>query len=203
MTASAGPVLKDLHREFGDRVAFVTLFVREAHPGERYPQPDSFEQKLQFAREYRQRDGIPWPVAVDDLEGTLHHALDLKPNSAYLVNADGRVVMRILWSTDARALHEGLEALAAGRRPDRDVRQTKVVPMLRGMGEMYEILGLAGDQARRDILREAPPVYALARLADLFRPLPPLGRGIAATATVALSMVLIGALAWRSLARQR
>ena len=34
MTASAGPVLKRLYQEFGDRVAFGTLYVREAHPGE-------------------------------------------------------------------------------------------------------------------------------------------------------------------------
>src|SRR2546422_673281 len=32
MTASAGPALKRLYAEFGDRVAFLTLYVREAHP---------------------------------------------------------------------------------------------------------------------------------------------------------------------------
>lgn len=52
MTASAGPALKRMHEEFGDRVGFVTLYVREAHPGERYPQPETFEQKLEHARAY-------------------------------------------------------------------------------------------------------------------------------------------------------
>ena len=47
MTASAGSALKQLHEEFGDRVAFVTLYVREAHPGERYPQSQTLEQKLE------------------------------------------------------------------------------------------------------------------------------------------------------------
>lgn len=66
MTASAGPALLRLHREFADRIGFVTLYVREAHPGDRYPQPTTFEQKLPYARDYQARDAIPWPVAVDD-----------------------------------------------------------------------------------------------------------------------------------------
>jgi hypothetical protein len=42
MTASAVPALKKLWAEFGSRVAFITLYVREAHPGENYPQPQTF-----------------------------------------------------------------------------------------------------------------------------------------------------------------
>ena len=81
MTASAGPALKRLSADFGDRLAFATLYVREAHPGDRYPQPDSFEQKLEHARVYQERDQIPWPVAVDNVEGDLHRALTPKPNA--------------------------------------------------------------------------------------------------------------------------
>jgi hypothetical protein len=67
MTASAGPVLTKLHDEFGDKISFVTLYVQEAHPGDRFPQPETFEQKRAQARAYKERDAIPWPVAVDDL----------------------------------------------------------------------------------------------------------------------------------------
>jgi hypothetical protein len=35
MTASAGPALTCLYAEFGNQVAFVTLYVRKAHPGDR------------------------------------------------------------------------------------------------------------------------------------------------------------------------
>ncbi|MDP8974054.1 MAG: redoxin domain-containing protein, partial [Actinomycetota bacterium] len=48
MVASNGQALKRLHEEFGDQVSFVTLYVREAHPGERYPQPGAFKQKLEY-----------------------------------------------------------------------------------------------------------------------------------------------------------
>ncbi len=42
MAIEAGPALRRLHAAFGERVAFVTLYVREAHPGEHYPQPGAF-----------------------------------------------------------------------------------------------------------------------------------------------------------------
>lgn len=56
MTADSGDILKRLYREFGDKVTFLTLYVREAHPGERYPQPSTFEQKREHARAYKTRD---------------------------------------------------------------------------------------------------------------------------------------------------
>jgi hypothetical protein len=197
MTASAGPALKRLYADFRDRVAFVTLYVREAHPGERYPQPETFESKLAHARAYQVRDAIPWPVAVDDVEGSLHRALDAKPNAAYIMNVDGNAAFRTLWSNDEQVLREALEATAA--RPHGTVGQSeaKLVPMLKGMGEMYEVLGSAGQEARRDVGRQVPPLYAMARLAALFRPLPPLGRGIAAVAATLLALAAgIGGIRW-------
>lgn len=89
MTASGGPALHDLHDDYGDRVAFISLYVREAHPGDRFPQPHDVDQKLHHAREYRDRDSIPWPVVVDDVDGTLHRQLDPRPHAAYVM-AHGR-----------------------------------------------------------------------------------------------------------------
>src|SRR5918993_6049736 len=111
MTASAGPVLKKLYERFGDQVGFLTVYVREAHPGDHYRQPHTFEEKAYLAREYRNRDGIPWPVAVDDIDGTLHRALDAKPNAAYLVQVDGRIAQRVLWSNDERGLRRAVRAV--------------------------------------------------------------------------------------------
>jgi hypothetical protein len=61
MTASAGPALHQLHDEFGDRVQFRTLYVREAHPGDRYVQPRDMRTKMDQARAYAERDGVRWP----------------------------------------------------------------------------------------------------------------------------------------------
>ncbi len=197
MTASAGPALKQLYGEFGDRVTFLTLYVREAHPGEHYPQPATFERKREHARAYHERDRLPWSVAVDDVEGDLHRALDPKPNAAYLMDTDGTVAFRSLWSNDERVLREALAAITSGQRRPIGERQPRLVPMLKGMGTMDEVLTAAGQDAKRDVLREAPPMYGMARLASLFGPLPPLGRGIAAMATSMLGLVaLVGGSRW-------
>jgi len=182
MTASAGPALKRLHEEFGDRVAFLSLYVREAHPGERYPQPGDFERKLEHARAYRDRDRLPWPVAVDDVEGSLHRALDPKPTSVYVMDRDGTVAFRELWSNHERIVREGLELVADGPAVERRERLNRVIAMTRGLGCQYEMLEKAGEVAKRDFLRQAPPMFAMARLAALMRPLPPLARGAVAQA---------------------
>lgn len=193
MTRSAGPALRDLHERFGDDVEFVTLYVREAHPGDRYPQPDRLERKLEHARDYAQRDGVEWTVAVDDVDGSLHRQLDPKPHAPYLVGTDGTVLWRTLWYDDG-AVAEALEAVAAGRTPDDGEVESLLVPMLAGTGSMWTTWQEAGGHASTDVLREAPPVYLSGRLADLFRPLPPLVRG---TLGMALAMApMVAALFW-------
>jgi hypothetical protein len=202
MTASAGPALKELYREYGDRVAFLTVYVREAHPGERYPQPQLFDDKLAHARAYKERDQIPWTVAVDDVEGSFHQATDPKTNAAYFVDSDGRIVFRTLWSNDAAGLRQGFEALLSPNvEAAHGQREAKLVPMMRGMGKMDEILGSAGDVARHDLRRALPAVYGMAKLAGVFRPLPPLGRAFAATTVVATALGVAGVIGWRAARR--
>jgi len=201
MTKSAGPALRGLHEQFGDRVAFLALYVREAHPGDRYPQPETAERKRAHAADYRSRDELPWPVAVDALDGDLHRALDPKPNALYLVDAQGDVAGRTLWANERQAaLRKALDAVASGRTPVGE-RTPRLIPMLRGTGTMAEVLGLSGAVAQRDVLKQAPPMYAMARLAALFRPLSPLGRGLAAQATTMAAGALLAAAIRRRITR--
>lgn len=191
MTASAGPALHDLHRRYGDRIDFVSLYVREAHPGDRYEQADTLEQKLGYARDYQRRDSIPWTVAVDDVDGSLHRQLDPKPHSAYIVDTDGTVAFRTLWANDSAVLEEALAAVAAGHRPDPRQRETRLVPMLRGTGCMWESWERAGGHAKSDVLRQAPPVYLSGRVADLL-PGSPLARGVMGNVAVMAPMIAAG-----------
>ena len=64
MTASAAPSVQQLYDEFGERVAFVLLYVREAHPGENFAQSKSIDDKLEFARRLKDFYGIDWTVAA-------------------------------------------------------------------------------------------------------------------------------------------
>lgn len=192
MSRSALPSLRKLHHEFGRRVRFLSLYVREAHPGENVPQPLTFPDKLHHAREHAERERIPWTVLVDDLQGRLHRALGGAPASVYLVDAGGRVAGRVLWANDVRGVRRGLEALVAGRDPGE--RRARALPLLRGLGVMSEVLETAGPYAQRDLLRAVPPAYALAWLARLLRPLPPLVRGaLAVTVGVGVTAAALAA----------
>lgn len=194
MTTSAGPALRALHDEYGDRVGFVSLYVREAHPGDRYPQPDTFEQKLAHAGDYKEERGVEWPVAIDDVDGSLHRQLDPRPHAAYVMAADGTVAGRALWANDERALRTLLDAALAGER--REITN-RVVPMLRGTGCMYQVWDEAGGHAKTDVLKQAPPMFVSGWLANRLHPLPPLGRGaVAMAATMVVPVVAISRL-WR------
>lgn len=167
MTRSARSALKRAHEEHGHEITFITLYVREAHPGDEVPQPTTMADKIAHAREYARRDHIPWTIAVDDLEGSLHQQLDEKPSSVYLVDREGLICARLLWSNDynqlRRAIAATLESEVLG-----DIHN-RLLPNVRGVRHMMEILRAAGREAVDDLRQEIPSVYAMARVADKLR----------------------------------
>lgn len=194
MTTSAGPVLQEVYDDYRDRVGFVSLYVREAHPGDRYPQPESFDQKLTHAGDYRIEREVQWPVAVDNIDGSLHRALDPRPHAAYVMATDGTVAGRVLWANDGRALRRLLDAALDGQRLEINNR---FVPMLRGTGCMYGVWNEAGGHAKTDVLKQAPPMYLNGWLADRLGPLPPLARGALAMSATTLLPLAGASWLWR------
>lgn len=169
MTASGMPALKRLHAEFSDDVDFVTLYVREAHPGENFGQPSTLEEKSAHAAAMKREYEVPWTVAVDTMDGGLHKTLDSKPNDAYLVDADGKIVFRSLWSSDESALRAALVSVVNGDKPLRSQSIAFIGPVLKSMAYVIKTMRLAGPQASRDLLRSAPPMYLMAWVVSLFR----------------------------------
>jgi len=82
-------------------VAFVVLYVREAHPGERIRPHDSTETKQHLARSLRERLQERRRVLVDNTEGVTHRALGSLPNMIYVLDADRTVRFRADWNTPA------------------------------------------------------------------------------------------------------
>jgi hypothetical protein len=82
MTAGARPGLKNLYRDFGDRVQFVSVYVRAAHPEACYPHHTRMAQKMRHARDWVEQDQIPWTVAVDTVDAATHRTYGPLPNSA-------------------------------------------------------------------------------------------------------------------------
>lgn len=112
--ASIGSVqpFKELFLEWGARVHFLDIFIRQAHPGPMVPAYTSFDQKLHDARTYRESEEIPWQVLVDDLEGAVHQVYGGLSNPTFLLTAEGRVAFYDLWS-HAPTVYRALEALTA------------------------------------------------------------------------------------------
>ncbi len=162
VTDSAAPGLNELHARLGDRVRFVIVDVREAHPGEAVPQPKTLDEKMAHAEQLRDLHGFQFEVAVDDIDGTLHRALSPKPNSAYVLGKDGAILFRAQWANDTKALAAALDAITAGESPSRSQSGGVVRPILRQFGYMAPVLDRAGGGAWRDMWRVAPPMAATA-----------------------------------------
>lgn len=189
MTASAAPSVQELHDEFGDRVDFIMLYVREAHPGEHFTQSETMEEKLEHARALQEFYDIQWTVAADNIDGDLHRALDPKPNAAFLMNSEGIILFRSLWAADRDAMRQALAAAAAGRAPERKQSETLLGPVIRAMGQVQEVMKRGGPQAVGDLWRAGFPMALAGRVATFFTPLSPDQRGIAAVLTLALGML--------------
>lgn len=190
MTASAAPSVQDLHDEFGERVKFIMLYVREAHPGENFTQSETMEDKLVAARALRELYGIEWTVAADNVDGDLHRALDPKPNAAFLTNSKGDILFRSLWAADFEALHQALDDAAAGRAMLNTQSNKLLAPVARAMGVVQAVMERGGPQAVSDLWRAGFPMALAGRVATYFKPLAPDHRGIAAVLTLALAMLI-------------
>ncbi len=162
VTESAAPGLNELQARFGDRVRFVMIDVREAHPGKAVPQPRGIDEKRAHAEQLRDLHGFEFELAVDDIDGTLHRALSPKPNSAYVLGKDGAILFRAQWANDTKGLAVALDAIATGASPSRSQSGGVVRPILRQLRYMAPVFDRAGGGAWSDMWRVVPPMAATA-----------------------------------------
>lgn len=196
VTESAAPRLRELHREFGTAVRFVLVNTREAHPGQRIPQPRTPDQKRAHAQALRQHHGIAYEVAVDDIDGSVHRRFGPKPNSAYLILPDGTIAYRAHWANDDAGLRRAITAALAGAQVTGRSR-ANIRPLMRAVGHLPGIVRAGGGKIERDVWRAAPPLALLARLSTLLRSTPLDRRGPAVAialgvATAAVAALVIG-----------
>ncbi len=150
--------LNEMYARFRDKgFEFLTIYVREPHPGEHYHEHHSWDEKLEYARDCRSQDSIENPMLVDDLSGTVHRAYGEMPNMVYIVNKDGRIVYRAMW-TDHRVIESVLEdlvrydeATAQGQRPRFSYSERMVLGAGYGREISEKVLGRAGPKAAADM----------------------------------------------------
>lgn len=154
------PALESLHRTYGGRgFSFLFVYTREIHPGESFSPHGTMEQKLEQASRMRDYARISFPVAADDLSGTVHLAYGGLPSMACVIHRDGTLLYRGSW-TEAEVIHDILEnvlrreqAEAAGQR-GRVAYHEWLAFMGHESEEHWRILDLAGPKARADYERE-------------------------------------------------
>ena len=135
----------------------MTIYVREPHPGENYPAHATWEQKLQFAKDCREQDGIQNPLLVDDLDGTVHRRYGTLPNMIFLVDRNGTVAYKAMWTDHEEiaavlanlALADGLQSQGIRLKPSY-TEKINYVPAEYAGGLREKVFGRAGDQAWSD-----------------------------------------------------
>ena len=91
---------------YGDRVAFLNVYVREAHPttGWRlesndkadicFPQPETDEDRIKIARQCKSALKMTVPLVVDHMDDHVGHLYSGMPDRLYVIGRDGRVVYK-------------------------------------------------------------------------------------------------------------
>ncbi|MFQ5914502.1 MAG: hypothetical protein ACE5JS_15110 [Nitrospinota bacterium] len=120
--------MEELQKKYADRdVLFFVMYVREPHPGEtgfkQYRKHESYEHKLDYARELVNIKGLTVPVLVDGLDEANHVKLGNLPNIVYIVNKAGKVEYKATW-LDADSVDEVLAEVVTAEDPSRPVQKT-------------------------------------------------------------------------------
>lgn len=150
--------LNEMYRSYRDKgFEFFTIYVREPHPGENYGPHKDFEQKLEFARQCRDQDGIENPVLVDDLDGTVHRLYGVLPNMVYIVSKEGRIVYKAMWTDhdeirvvlDNLVMADELRAQGVRLKPSL-TEKINFIPAQYAGGVREKVFDRAGPQAWED-----------------------------------------------------
>ena len=95
-----------MYRRYGDRVRFLTLYIKEAHPTDEwqmseneeqnicYPQPQSFSDRLRIARDFAQRFHYSMPLAVDGMDNQANAAYAGWPERFYVIDEAGKIAYK-------------------------------------------------------------------------------------------------------------
>jgi thiol-disulfide isomerase/thioredoxin len=172
VTRGGVQTMRELHDLYGDRVRFVEIVVRQAHPGERHGAYGSATEKRDDARAYADEERVAWPLLVDTLEGDVQAAYGGLAAAVYLVDRRGRVAFCGTWG-QSPALRTAIDDLLAGDHEDaRAGKGSDRVPHLAAAivaGQRGPLGG--GYRALVDLELGFPGALALMTLGRIGRPL--------------------------------
>jgi hypothetical protein len=98
--------MDQLNRRYGDRVTFLAVYVREAHPtdgwrmvsndkaGVALAQPRDQTERADAAEQCCTALDLSFPLLLDDMNDRVGHAYSGMPDRLYLIDREGRVVYK-------------------------------------------------------------------------------------------------------------
>lgn len=201
VTRGAVPALNKLyHQTEGQSARWYWVYVREAHPGENYPAPQTYEEKREHARQFKRLEDIPCPVLVDRLDGAVHQAYGELPNAAYVIDADGRIAFKDAWAS-AVTLGLALDALQAHGGRDGPVAggQERLIHVLGPLAFGWPAIHRAGPAAIHDLAIKMPllagAIWAGQFLRPVLTPLATRSQPLPTPAKAAAALAAAGGLA--------
>lgn len=142
--------MDSLAAEFPD-ATFLTIYIREAHPGEKLGPHASMGEKRTRALQMRREERVQRAVLVDDTAGTVHRSYGGGWDPVFIIDAAGRVVLRRLWN-DPEAVRS---VLATGGAGATDSVEFTPPPPRDPAGVAF--LDRGGKQSLLDFYLTAPP----------------------------------------------
>jgi alkylhydroperoxidase family enzyme len=98
--------MEELKQRYGDRAAFLFVYVREAHPtggwrmesndkeGVCFPQPQTDEERTKIAAQCQAALKMTMPVVVDRMDDQVGALYSGMPSRLYVIGRDGRIVYK-------------------------------------------------------------------------------------------------------------
>ena len=98
--------MEELHKKYGDKVEFLAVYVREAHPTDGWRMPSNDRAGIAIAQPHKLADRnavavkcsntleISMPLLVDDIDDRVGHAYSGMPDRLYIIDRDGRVAYK-------------------------------------------------------------------------------------------------------------
>jgi Iodothyronine deiodinase len=95
-----------MHEQYGGRVHFQTVYIREAHPLDEwqmdsnetenvcYRQPKTLGDRLLIANDFVKRFGYPIPLGVDTMDDKIEKVYAGWPERFYIVDRAGTIVYK-------------------------------------------------------------------------------------------------------------
>jgi type I thyroxine 5'-deiodinase len=100
------PALNKLYEQYGDRVAFLAVYISEAHPSDIwqmesnirdqvvFASPKNQEERVEIATTCVRRLGLKFPAVLDEFGNSTERAYTGWPDRIYLINSAGKIAYK-------------------------------------------------------------------------------------------------------------